>query len=125
MANNGFAGFDPEQVSAVVEATESLAKKVEDTIAAATDQFRSALVSTDRVLGECEYKDEVAQSLPAALEQVKDDINIQAAFDTFSGKVKDAEAVIGSTIVRNTENAEAAQANLKAQAKKAGENVGR
>ena len=124
MANHGFAGFDPEQTQAVIDATNSLAQRVEDTIAAAVDQFKLTLVSSDKVLNDCEYKDEVATGLTNSIEQVKEDINIKEAIDKFNAKVAEAEQLIGSTFARNTQNSEEAQQALKAQAKKAGANVG-
>ena len=123
MASHGFAGFDPDQTQAVITATVSLSKTVEDTLAAATEVFRRNLVSSDKVLGECEYKDEVAAGLVKSLDQMKEDMNIGPAIASFNAKVSEAEQVIGSTFNRNTQNNEEAQANLKAQAKKAGETV--
>lgn len=124
MANHGHAGFDPDQTQAVVTATNSLAKQVEDAIAAAIDQFKVTLVTSDKVLGECVYKDEVGAHLVNSVEQVKEDINIGPAIEKFNAKVTEAEQIIGNTFNRNTTNSEEAQAALKAQAKKAGASVG-
>lgn len=124
MAMHGFAGFDPDQTQAVITATASLAKQVEDAIAAATDQFKVTLVSSDKVLNDCEYKEQVGTGLVSSIEQIKEDINIGPAIEKFNAKVTEAEQIIGDTFNRNTTNSEEAQAALKAQAKKAGGNVG-
>lgn len=124
MANHGFAGFDPEQTQAVITATNSLAQQVSDRIAAAVDQFKASLVTTDKILGECQYKEEVGQSLVKSVEDIKEDINIEQSIQKFNDKVSEAEKVIGDVFNRNTSNSEEAQATLRAQAKKAGSNVG-
>lgn len=125
MASHGFAGFDPDQTQAVITAVTSLAKQVDDAIAAACDQFKLNLVTSDKVLNDCVYKDEVATGLTKSLEKVQEDINIRPAIEKFSTKVTEAEQIIGQTFNRNTANSEEAQQNLKNQAKKAGAEVGK
>lgn len=120
MANHQFNAFDPEQTQALITAVLSLSRTIEDTIAATADQFKNALVTSDTVLGECEYKDETATALVQGIADLQEDLDFKTPFDSFSQKIAAVEQQTQAAFNRNTQNNADAMQNLKSQAKKAG-----
>lgn len=125
MANHGFASWDTAQLEALVNACESLKRTVADTIQATVDQFRNTLVTTDAVLGDDPYKEEVAGGLIKTMDGLREDISIEDVFTKFETKVHQVEELINQTITRNKQNNEENQAILRNQAKQAGSNIGK
>lgn len=124
MAGHGFAGFDPEQAQAVVTIVNGLANTVETELAGAVAQFKNDLVTTDVVMGTCDYKENQLSGLCASLDKVMENLKIRQAVESFNKKVDVMAQKVGVTFNKNAASAEEAMAVLQNKAAEQAKNLG-
>ncbi len=124
MAGHGFAAYDPDQIQAVITITNGLAKTVNTELEGAIAQFKNDLITTDAVMGDCEYKEQALSGLVKSFDDVQATLDIQGNIDRFNAKVDEVSAKVGQTFNKNVQSADEAVQVLNSKAQQKASEIG-